>query len=144
MKLFVINLSVACERRVCNEDCWLNLERALELSQGIEAAQKDSKEIQSTENDLDMTNHVEQSKNDTVFCSRCLRTGHAQAECKYRSAKCNKCYRTGHLARACKSKGPRASSAQAQSQGRNVSNMESSPIRYTMLAVRISQKNNLR
>ena len=96
----------------------LNLKRALELSQGIEAAQKDAKEIQSTENYLGTTNRVGQSKNDTVSCSRFLGTGHTQAECKYRSAKCNKCYRTGHLARACKSKGPRTSNTQAQSQGR--------------------------
>ena len=118
-----------CDRLVCGlreEDMQrrllveprLNLKRALELSQGIKAAQKDAKEIQSTENDLGATNRVGQSKNDTVFCSRCLGTGHAQAECKYRSAKCNKCYCTGHLAIACKSNGPRTSNAQAQSQGR--------------------------
>ena len=96
----------------------LNLKRALELFQGIKAAQKDAKEIQSIERDLGTTNRVGQSKNDTVSCSRCLGMGHMQAECKYRSAKCNKCYHTGHLARAWKSESPRTSNMQAQSQER--------------------------
>ena len=99
-----------CDRLVCGlqeegmqQRLLAKPKRALELSEGIEAAQKDSKEIQSTENDLGAMNHVGQTKNNTVSC-RCLGIGYMQAECKYRSAKCNKCYHTRYLARACKRK----------------------------------------
>ena len=86
----------------------LDLKRVCELAQGMEAALKDAKEIQSIESDSGTTNRVGHTKSNATACSRCLGIGHKPAECRYKSAKCNKCHRTGHLAKACKSKTPRA------------------------------------
>ena len=104
----------------------LDLKRACELAQGMEAALKDAKEIQSIEADSGTANRVGNAKSNATACSRCLGIGHKAAECRHKATKCNKCHRTGHLAKACKSKSLRAPgmpNTQGQAR-RNQSNTE--------------------
>ena len=87
----------------------LVLQKACELAQGIEAARKDAKEMQTLPTGVSeesLTNRV--GTGSSKSCSRCLGAGHLPSECRFKAAKCNKCLRTGHIAKACRSKAPAA------------------------------------
>ena len=96
----------AMQRRLLSEPN-LDLSRACELAQGMEAARKDAKEMQilpTGVNEESSANRV--GTGSSKPCSRCLGVGHIPSECRFKSAKCNKCLRTGHIAKACRSKAP--------------------------------------
>ena len=64
----------------------LDLKRACELAQGMEAALKDAKEIQSTDADSGSINRVGHAKSGSAIpCSRCNGFGHKPTECRYKS-----------------------------------------------------------
>ena len=104
----------------------LDLKRACELAQGMEAALKDAKEIQSTDADSGSTNRVGHAKSGSAIpCSRCNGFGHKPTECRYKSTKCNKCHRTGHLAKACRSKSLARAPSTPNAQGQTRRNQPS-------------------
>ena len=78
----------------------LTLTKALQIAQGMEAAEKDSKEIQATPVDPAQVHSLPQRTKQQ--CYRCLGTGHAPSLCRFKSLRCNKCKKIGHIARACK------------------------------------------
>ena len=64
----------------------LTLEQALEISQGMEAATLQSKELKEKP------------------CGCCRNETHSKEVCKFHNATCQKCGKVGHIAPACRSK----------------------------------------
>ena len=94
-------------KKQCNKGCWwnwLDLKRALELAQGIKAAQKDAKEIQSTENRLGHNKPHGTERN--RHCTNCVVDVWEWDTSKWSvnsnlPIKYNECYHTGHITKAC-------------------------------------------
>ena len=122
----------------------VDLKRVCELAQGMEAALKDAKEIQSIETDLGTTNCVENAKSNATACSRCLlEIRHKAAECRHKATKCNKCHRTGHLAKACKSKSLRAPGVRQIHKAKQGETNLTQRDQCIILTVMTQEKNNL-
>ena len=94
----------AMQRRLLAEPN-LDLKRACELAQGMEAANRNAKEIQAKDSGGLVHSIKGRSQRAQLPCTRCLGIGHAPQDCRFRTAKCNKCQKVRHIARACKSKG---------------------------------------
>ena len=112
-----------CDRLVCGlkdeamqqkllGEADLSLKKAFEITQAMEAAAKNAREIQTTGQQKPCeVNAIIASRFSTkqpttknnMKCIRCLGTGHDAFMCKFRSAKCNNCKRIGHIAKACRS-----------------------------------------
>ena len=73
----------------------LTLKRALELSLGMEAADKNAKSLKSPESAV----NVIASKQ----CYRCGKSNHDQKDCRFREAECHNCGKRGHIAAVCRS-----------------------------------------
>ena len=84
----------------------LTLEKAIEISQGMEAAAKQSKELKGAGGPPRSTPVLVVDAPTPVakLCGRCGRGKHSPAECKFMSATCHKCGKVGHIAPACRSK----------------------------------------
>ena len=89
----------------------LTLKKALEIAQGMEAAEKDSKEIKATPSESQVHRVTQQQK---PQCHRCLGVGHTGAVCRYKNLRCNKCKKIGHIARACRTQSPQSAQKQPQ------------------------------
>ena len=95
----------------------LSLKKAFEIIQGIEAAAKNAREIQSNGQQKSVelnavtprehSKHLSKNTVPTTHCPRCLGSGHEAAVCRFKTAKCRKCNKKGHIAKACKSEGQR-------------------------------------
>ena len=85
----------------------LTLEKAMEISQAMEAAAVQSKEL-TTSRGSQRTSPAVLSAAAPVTakspCGRCGRGNHDQNDCKFKSAKCHKCGKVGHIAPVCRSK----------------------------------------
>ena len=80
----------------------LTLEKALEISQGMEAAAAKSKELKGSHRST--TNPVLSVDAPARTCTRCGRGNHEKSACKFRNATCHHCGKVGHIAPACRSK----------------------------------------
>lgn len=78
----------------------LDLEQALEISLGMEAASQKARELKGTHR----AQAVMAVQTPGPRCGRCGRRNHDQSECKFRNATCHKCWKVGHIAPMCKSK----------------------------------------
>ena len=85
----------------------LTLEKAVEVSQGMEAAAEKAKELTDGRRPNPVLNvHTPvRPAGSGGTCSRCGRSNHDKRECKFRNATCHKCGKVGHLAPACRSSG---------------------------------------
>ena len=90
----------------------LTLKKALELAQGMEAAEKDSKEIKATP--IESQVHSVTQMRQKPQCHRCLGVGHTGAVCRFKTVRCNKCRKIGHIARACRTQSSQYSPKQPQ------------------------------
>ena len=99
-----------CDRLVCGlrhetiqkkllTEVDLTLARALELSVGMEAAEKNAKALRNTDTAV---NHVATPKS-TKSCYRCGRKSHRQEDCRFWDANCHNCGKRGHIATVCRS-----------------------------------------
>ena len=79
----------------------LTLDKAVEISQGMEAAAKQAKELKGSR-----AAPVLAVDAPAKPCGRCGRGNHDQKDCKFRSATCHKCGKIGHIAPVCRSKQP--------------------------------------
>ena len=87
----------------------LTFQKALEIAQGMEAAAKNAKELQSqTAPGVVPFEEVVHNVTSTN-CYRCGRANHIPAQCPFKEAKCHNCGKTGHIRRTCRSKPKRAS-----------------------------------
>ena len=103
----------AIQRKLLSE-ANLTLKRALELAQGMEAAERTAKSMKGRETAV---NHLAAKP-----CYRCGKTSHDHKECKFRDADCHNCGKRGHIASVCRSKpkrpNPMAGQRQQQSHQR--------------------------
>ena len=83
----------------------LTLTRAFELAQGMEAAERNTKSLKSTETAI---HQVDTKRNPSAVspssCFRCGRSNHVAKDCRFRDAVCHTCNKKGHIAPACRSK----------------------------------------
>ena len=87
----------------------LDLDKALEISLGMEAATQKAKEFKGTQRTQPVMAVQMPGAGPVVStnnrCTRCGRGNYDQSECKFRNAKCHKCGRVGHIAPVCRSSG---------------------------------------
>ena len=74
----------------------LTLTKAIELSVGVEAADKNAKSLKGTESSI-------KSITPGKACYRCGRTSHDQKDCRFKDAECHNCGKRGHIAPVCRS-----------------------------------------
>ncbi|XP_042372461.1 uncharacterized protein K02A2.6-like [Plectropomus leopardus] len=97
----------AIQRRLLGETPPLTFKKALEISQGMEMAANNAKDIQKG-NGGAQTAAVHQVKRETVKnakrveCFRCGGTHYAN-DCKFKDTVCHVCSKKGHLAKKCRS-----------------------------------------
>ena len=78
----------------------LTLDKALEISQGMEAAALKSKELKGSH----YSSSVLAVDAPAKPCGRCGCGNHDKSACKFRNATCHKCGRAVHIAPVCRSK----------------------------------------
>ena len=114
---FVCGLrSVAIQRRLLAEED-LDLKKAFDLVNGMEAANRKASELQaSTKTGVVARDikHVAPPKPESagVFppCYRCGKTGHSPDSCYFKLQKCRGCGKKGHIAKMCRSTAAKDSS----------------------------------
>ena len=84
----------------------LTLEKALEIAQGMEAAESNTQEMKAGEQTAirNVSGATGSSHRPRGECYRCGKKNHSPHECHFRDAVCHKCGQKGHIARACRSK----------------------------------------
>ena len=82
------------QKRLLAED-GLTVTRALEIAQGMEATDKNSKELQNPKSEV-----LQVISKPRKSCYRCG-CNHSEKECKFREAICYKSGRQGHIAPVC-------------------------------------------
>jgi len=102
------------------------------LTQSMERAQKDSRDIQSPRgSNVTFPREGTYSVVPKKKYYRFLGTGHAPTDCHFKSAKCNEYHKTGHIAKACQTReslqGKQAVPKSAQKQKAGMHNEEESP-----------------
>ena len=80
----------------------LTLDKAVDISQGMEAAAKQSKELSKGSRATPVLAVDAPAR----LCGRCGRGNHDKKNCKFKSATCHKCGKVGHIAPVCRSKQP--------------------------------------
>ena len=88
----------AIQKRLLSEPD-LTLIKAMQIAQGMEAADQTAKALKGTEA---VVQKVTSSK--PSLCYRCGRTNHTSSDCKFKDAKCHKCGKIGHIATVCRSR----------------------------------------
>ncbi len=98
-------LSESIQKRLLAE-ADLTLARALSLSQGMEAARKNTQSLKVKEGAIGQINKVPPMRRDSSTskrpaCRHCGRNNHDSADCFFRDAECRNCGEKGHLAAIC-------------------------------------------
>jgi len=81
----------------------LTLAKAVEVAQSMEAAERDTQEMKSTELTIRKVS-TQRGAVKAKPCYRCGKEGHEPHSCGFREAICHNCQKKGHLARVCRSK----------------------------------------
>ena len=95
----------AIQRRLLGETLPLTFKRALEISQGMEMAANNAKDIQKGQagSQSVAVHHVKRHKPaKKVECFRCGGAHYAN-DCKFKDTVCHACNKKGHLAKMCRS-----------------------------------------
>ena len=79
----------------------LTLAQALELAQGMEAAERNAKSLKGTEA---VVHKVTAKSSSQSPCYRCGHSNHEPSACRFRNATYHFCNKKGHIAPACRSK----------------------------------------
>ena len=88
----------AIQRRFLSETD-LTYAKAMEIAQGMEAADRHSKSLKTSEPAIRALKFTSHSP-----CYRCGRTNHTPASCTFKDAVCHYCKKKGHIAPACRAK----------------------------------------
>ena len=96
----------AIQKKLLTAEDGLTAAKALEIAQGIEAADKNARELkgQSVASPGGESLHFAGAAADMKSCYRCGRH-HDARSCKFRDATCHKCGKCGHIAPVCRSVG---------------------------------------
>ena len=89
--------SETTQRRLLSE-ADLTLQKAVDLAQSMEAADKNTKSLKTTDPPLHQISAGAPDK----LCHRCGRSKHPPNTCKFLHATCHKCGKMGHIAPVCK------------------------------------------
>ena len=79
----------------------LALKNAVELAQGMEAAERNAKSLKGIDSAVQKVSIA--ADGPLVPCYRCGKTSHDQKDCRFREAECHSCGKCGHIATACRS-----------------------------------------
>ena len=90
------------QRRLLSEPN-LTLTSALEIAQGIEAADQNARKLNKGDSEINRVNTRTNDKPARKPCYRCGGTDHAASSCRFIQATCHKCQKRGHIARVCRS-----------------------------------------
>ena len=113
----------------------LMLDKALQIAQGMEAAEKSTKTLQGGDNSS-YTSQINRmrpsrgsSRQSTKLCYHCGHTDHIASACRFREARCNKCHKKGHLVKVCQSgqKNPDQQQSDLPRQSRNTTGRRRRP-----------------
>ena len=85
------------QSRLLTEDD-LDLEKAMKIAQGMEAAKRDAHRLKDTDAVVARVN------DDTRPCYRCGKSNHLPSACRFKEAKCHACGKKGHISAVCRSK----------------------------------------
>ena len=107
---YVCGLQNASIRKRLFAERTLDLQRAIEISQGLEQAQNQSDLISTNYAHIkteDFTNklsqvHSQRNRTPSRSCYRCAAPDHLANVCRFKNTICNKCHIKGHLAKACR------------------------------------------
>ena len=107
------------QRRLLTE-AGLTLAKAVDIAQGQEAAEQNTKKLRSASEVTEPVQRVgsthgrthvskpsDHSKPPGKPCYRCGATDHLANSCRFKDATCHKCKKRGHIARVCRSGGSR-------------------------------------
>ena len=94
------------QRRLLSEPK-LDYEKAFQLAQALEAAERNVKDLQSPERQ-DKLHHLQSqaaraTRHEPSQCYRCG-ADHQPADCRFKDAECHYCHKKGHIAKVCRSK----------------------------------------
>ena len=113
---FVCGLRAQSIQKRLLSEAALDLKKALEVAQGMEAAEQTTKYMHV---DSPGVHGVESNRKGTspkppapsTPCPRCGEIGHWASDCRCKFMQCRKCSKTGHIARACRSGGQKGGAA---------------------------------
>ena len=102
---FVCGLHNEAMQRQLLAEAELTLTKAMELTQSMEAADRNSRAFKVTEPTIKkISGRQPQRPRPQQPCSRCGKTGHKAPDCRFKDADCHACGKKGHIAPACRSK----------------------------------------
>ena len=97
-------------KRLLTEES-LTLAKAIDIAQGLEAADRSVKHLHNHKDDL--VGHVRTDRMERTRrkgqagapkpCYRCAESGHLPSACHFRGSECRRCGKRGHIAHACRS-----------------------------------------
>ena len=93
-------LSVPIQKRLLAEKD-LTLQKAMEIAQSMEAATKQSSELNTPSVSVPTSQDIQFTTTGKI-CYKCGNKGHPQEKCHFRTQKCNSCGKKGHIAKVCK------------------------------------------
>ena len=105
--------NVKIQQRLLSEGSKLTLDRAVEISIALEAATKQSSEIQNYQQKHSTESVVHQLKTNSSSTGKseelsydCYRCGgcHIAIKCPFKNEECHYCHNKGHIARKCRKK----------------------------------------
>ena len=113
---FVCGLcNASVQRRLLSEKD-LTHTRAMELAQGMEAAESNAKALKGTEPAI-LQLGPQTTAPTRMQCTRCGRKNHTPQDCYFKDAKCNVCGKTGHISTVSRSRQREVSSQGRQREG---------------------------
>ena len=106
--------SESTQRRLLAEKD-LSLQKAMEIAQGMEAADRNAKSLKGSTPAIHKVRSLptapkhkspnqKPTEHSRTPCYRCGRSNHDQKDCRFRDATCHHCKKKGHIAPACRSK----------------------------------------
>ena len=106
--------SESTQRRLLAEKD-LSLQKAMEIAQGMEAADRNAKSLKGSTLAIHKVRSLptapkhkspnqKPTEHSRTPCYRCGRSNHDQKDCRFRDATCHHCKKKGHIAPACRSK----------------------------------------